>query len=286
MSFARLPAVTSLKYPLTSTGIATAYNLGGSPPRRRDAIAPPYRPSPRSLSPDSPTASFIATSLEDVQVYAPESSGTGDQQVSSMPTLAFSQRLPLPSDSSLHDEQAQSLTPPSILLSTNQSSPPALGLCSMSFSRDSASNEAISGVDDTDESLISPARREHKIRDHNAFIRWFPSQVTTEIPDSSSAQGDPSHSPSSPAPSNPDSIAKQSVSELYPQILALPIARRPLFPDFYKAVVVRNPAVVATIKEMMKRGQSYLGAFLLKDENSNNDDGYQLGPRSWSFRRR
>jgi Lon-like ATP-dependent protease len=56
------------------------------------------------------------------------------------------------------------------------------------------------------------------------------------------------------------------VPEIYPQVLALPIARRPLFPGFYKAVVVRNPAVVAAIKEMMKRGQPYLGAFLLKED--------------------
>ncbi|KAF8338626.1 hypothetical protein F5887DRAFT_889747, partial [Amanita rubescens] len=40
---------------------------------------------------------------------------------------------------------------------------------------------------------------------------------------------------------------------------------------FYKAVVVRNPAVVVAIKEMMKRGQPYLGAFLLKDENTDVD---------------
>jgi Lon-like ATP-dependent protease len=53
--------------------------------------------------------------------------------------------------------------------------------------------------------------------------------------------------------------------------LALPITRRPLFPGFYKAVVVRNPAVVSAIKEMMKRGQPYLGAFLLKDENADSD---------------
>lgn len=35
--------------------------------------------------------------------------------------------------------------------------------------------------------------------------------------------------------------------------------------------MVRNPAVVAAIKEMMKRGQPYLGAFLLKDENTDSD---------------
>ena len=86
--------------------------------------------------------------------------------------------------------------------------------------------------------------------------------------DESSSASPPSNPP---PPSTPGSIAKQSVPEIYPQVLALPIARRPLFPGFYKAVVVRNPGVVAAIKEMMKRGQPYLGAFLLKDENTDSD---------------
>jgi len=74
-----------------------------------------------------------------------------------------------------------------------------------------------------------------------------------------------------PTPPNSGSIARQSVPELYPQLLALPIARRPLFPGFYKAVVVRNPAVVAAIRDMMKHGQPYLGAFLLRDEHTDSD---------------
>ena len=77
--------------------------------------------------------------------------------------------------------------------------------------------------------------------------------------------------PSSNSSSSQTSISKQSVPEFYPQVLALPIARRPLFPGFYKAVVIRNPSVVAAIKDMMKRGQPYLGAFLLKDENVDSD---------------
>ena len=87
--------------------------------------------------------------------------------------------------------------------------------------------------------------------------------------------GDDNSPPSSPPPRDPlpitSAISKQSVPEHYPQVLALPIARRPLFPGFYKAVVIRNPAVVAAIKEMMKRGQPYLGAFLLKDEQADSD---------------
>lgn len=98
-------------------------------------------------------------------------------------------------------------------------------------------------------------------------------------PSSSSSSGDGSDKPDAPSPPPPPdtppppptSISKQSVPESYPQVLALPIARRPLFPGFYKAVVIRNPAVVAAIKEMMRRGQPYLGAFLLKDENADSD---------------
>jgi Lon-like ATP-dependent protease len=82
---------------------------------------------------------------------------------------------------------------------------------------------------------------------------------------SDSPQPPPSPPPESPPPAS-GSIAKQSVPEVYPQVLALPISRRPLFPGFYKAVVIRNPAVVAAIREMMKRGQPYLGAFLLKED--------------------
>jgi Lon-like ATP-dependent protease len=37
------------------------------------------------------------------------------------------------------------------------------------------------------------------------------------------------------------------------------------------AIVVRNAQVLASIKETMKRGQPYLGAFLLKDEHTDSD---------------
>lgn len=102
-----------------------------------------------------------------------------------------------------------------------------------------------------------------------------PAGSSASSPPSSSSGDDSDPADSQPPPPQrtptPSSIAKQSVPEIYPQVLALPIARRPLFPGFYKAVVVRNPAVVAAIKEMMKRGQPYLGAFLLKDENTDSD---------------
>jgi ATP-dependent Lon protease len=78
-------------------------------------------------------------------------------------------------------------------------------------------------------------------------------------------------------------LQKPVVPDVYPQVLALPIAKRPLFPGFYKAVTIRDPNVAAAITEMIKRGQPYVGAFLFKDENKdedvirNADDVYDVG---------
>ena len=66
-------------------------------------------------------------------------------------------------------------------------------------------------------------------------------------------------------------IQKPSVPEVYPQVMAIPIAKRPLFPGFYKAITIRDPNVSSAIQEMMRRGQPYVGAFLFKDEGSDKD---------------
>lgn len=66
-------------------------------------------------------------------------------------------------------------------------------------------------------------------------------------------------------------LQKAMVPEVYPQVMAIPITKRPLFPGFYKAVTVRDPHVVAAIQDMMKRGQPYIGAFLFKDDNMDKD---------------
>ncbi|EFW13219.1 ATP-dependent Lon protease pim1 [Coccidioides posadasii str. Silveira] len=66
-------------------------------------------------------------------------------------------------------------------------------------------------------------------------------------------------------------LSKPSIPDVYPQVMAIPIARRPLFPGFYKAITIKDPNVVAAVQEMMKRGQPYVGAFLFKDENADKD---------------
>ncbi|EMC93479.1 hypothetical protein BAUCODRAFT_76473 [Baudoinia panamericana UAMH 10762] len=66
-------------------------------------------------------------------------------------------------------------------------------------------------------------------------------------------------------------LAKPSVPDVYPQVMAIPIAQRPLFPGFYKAITIRDPNVVAAVQQLLKMGQSYVGAFLLKDQESSQD---------------
>lgn len=78
-------------------------------------------------------------------------------------------------------------------------------------------------------------------------------------------------------------LQKPVVPDVYPQVLAIPIARRPLFPGFYKAITIKDPEVATAITESIKRGQPYVGAFLFKDENEdedvirNPDDVYDVG---------
>jgi Lon-like ATP-dependent protease len=66
-------------------------------------------------------------------------------------------------------------------------------------------------------------------------------------------------------------LQKPSIPDVYPQVMAIPIAKRPLFPGFYKAITIRDSNVAAAIQEMMKRGQPYVGAFLFKDEEADGD---------------
>ncbi|CAG99507.1 ATP-dependent Lon protease PIM1 [Kluyveromyces lactis] len=69
----------------------------------------------------------------------------------------------------------------------------------------------------------------------------------------------------------PSKNAKQPFPEVYPQVMALPISRRPLFPGFYKAVVISDERVMKAIKDMSDRQQPYIGAFLLKDSTVDTD---------------
>jgi len=68
------------------------------------------------------------------------------------------------------------------------------------------------------------------------------------------------------------SLQKTTVPEVYPQVMGIPIQGRPLIPGFYKTITMRDENVIAAIKDMIKRGQPYLGAFLFKDEAGGEKD--------------
>lgn len=72
-------------------------------------------------------------------------------------------------------------------------------------------------------------------------------------------------------PKKTASPANFEVPEVYPQIIALPISRRPLFPGFYKAVIISDVNVIKAIKESLDREYPFIGCFLFKDENMESD---------------
>lgn len=130
--------------------------------------------------------------------------------------------------------------------------------------------------------------KEHKTDDLEQNAKK--DDVPSPIPEGSSAGGADGQAPAGAAGSGGDSgtgggdgvrkprkasqeraLAKPQVPEIYPQVMAIPIAKRPLFPGFYKAITIRDPAVSQAIQEMMRRGQPYIGAFLFKDDVADKD---------------
>ncbi|ORY53813.1 ATP-dependent protease La [Rhizoclosmatium globosum] len=65
---------------------------------------------------------------------------------------------------------------------------------------------------------------------------------------------------------NNSSVQKVSVPKEYPQTLAIPLTRRPLFPGFYKSLYIKDPHVIAAIQSLLDRRQPYVSIFLTKDE--------------------
>jgi Lon-like ATP-dependent protease len=128
-----------------------------------------------------------------------------------------------------------------------------------------------------DESAQSASKSEDKPQNENDSSNSF----SSDDPNSSSSDSAPppqddglppasnSNPPSPSSSSSSISIAKQSVPEIYPQVLALPIGRRPSSQESTKlsSSKPKNLQVVSAVKEMMERGQAYLGAFLLKAES-------------------
>ena len=96
------------------------------------------------------------------------------------------------------------------------------------------------------------------------------SRSSTSGANSSTPESPSSNSNAAP-PRTGTEITKPDAPEVYPQLLALPLTHRPLFPTFYKAVTIHNPSVINAVRELIAHGQPYLGAFLLKDSDADSD---------------
>ncbi|MBW0472720.1 hypothetical protein O181_012435 [Austropuccinia psidii MF-1] len=130
--------------------------------------------------------------------------------------------------------------------------------------------------DNSNKKLPSPQNQPKKNQNQSkSSLTHQNKKNSSSTPNQKNQAGSNSNSNSSSSSSSNNktstSISKPSIPEIYPELLALPITRRPLFPGFYKAVIIKNPHVIKVIREMMKRGQPYLGAFLLKNSDTETD---------------
>lgn len=76
-------------------------------------------------------------------------------------------------------------------------------------------------------------------------------------------------------------LVKATVPDFVPELIGVPIDRRPVFPGFYKTFSVRDERVAAALTRALKKGQPYVGLFLSKDsagrDSRSTPDGDLLG---------
>ncbi|KAJ2712370.1 ATP-dependent Lon protease pim1, partial [Coemansia spiralis] len=61
------------------------------------------------------------------------------------------------------------------------------------------------------------------------------------------------------------------IPDTYPNVMMLPITRRPLFPSLYKSIQVQDPQVIGALKELVERGEPYVATFMLKNDDKDVD---------------
>ncbi|KAJ3394662.1 ATP-dependent Lon protease pim1 [Lobulomyces angularis] len=68
--------------------------------------------------------------------------------------------------------------------------------------------------------------------------------------------------------------ATKTIPKEYPQLLCVPIYGRPLFPGFFKTIFLEDPDVIQSIQNLVKKNQPYIGVFLNKiiDEDNQKDE--------------
>ncbi|KAJ2801170.1 ATP-dependent Lon protease pim1, partial [Coemansia helicoidea] len=61
------------------------------------------------------------------------------------------------------------------------------------------------------------------------------------------------------------------IPDSYPNVMMLPITRRPLFPSLYKSIQVQDPQVIGALKELVERGEPYVATFMLRNDDKDVD---------------
>ncbi|KAK9466838.1 Lon protease C-terminal proteolytic domain-containing protein [Lipomyces arxii] len=120
-----------------------------------------------------------------------------------------------------------------------------------------AKESAKDGTTKSDESTPTRASRS---RDSESGKAAKESRLSAAASDSSKKSGSDSNSGT-----QTNSKVLNAVPDEIPELMALPIVARPLFPGFYKAVVIHDARHIEAIKELVKRGQPYIGVFLNKE---------------------
>jgi hypothetical protein len=62
-------------------------------------------------------------------------------------------------------------------------------------------------------------------------------------------------------------LVKSTVPEYFPDLIAIPVIRRPVFPGFYKTITIHNSIVAKEITEAFRNRKPYIGLFLKKNDN-------------------
>lgn len=69
-------------------------------------------------------------------------------------------------------------------------------------------------------------------------------------------------------------LVRPNIPPETPELLAIPVTRRPVFPGFYKTISVKDPNVSEALHEALRSGKPYVGLFMSKEldgAHSSND---------------
>ena len=72
-----------------------------------------------------------------------------------------------------------------------------------------------------------------------------------------------------PQESNAENAVEKIVIPVeFPQLIAIPLTKRPLFPGFYRSIHVKDPVMIQAINNLIERRRPYIGVFLAKGDYS------------------